>query len=545
VSIRNMKERVASVVSAGRFLGVSLLILSVSGCITPKALTQKDIAQAGRERLAEFESRRQTLGDGISLPEAMSWAMERNLSLRAESLERAIAVQNRKLATAGMLPSIAAQAGYRWRDNVAASSSQNVTTGVQSLVPSTSSERTGITSQLEASWNVLDFGLAWVRARSEGDKVFIAEESRRRMSQQIALDVAYAWERAATFQRVEPTLRSIRLDVSRALAKLDRIEASGLTDKVGLLESRTSLLLVLKRMDAQVLQMDQARDELSRLLGLPAGEPIRLDNGDGAALLQMPQADLRAWQYAALLNRPEVRQVLYAKRNAERNTYRRMLEQFPSLLIKFGTNYDSNQFLVNNQWEDASASLSLNLLKLATIPINHRLSKIEKEQAEIQAELQVAAVLSQVAIAHKAVVSSMRQACLGEELKKTSEQRLSLLDARYKMASLDELSLVRARVDDLLLTIEHDLGDLDAHHAMLLMMQSIGIGMWPEKISGSDDEKTQKIAKWLQGGMTEAVGKELNAAENELGLNDSAVMSENKTAQEIETSESGEKLLCW
>lgn len=540
-----MQKRVGTVVKASRFLGMSALVLAISACTTPKALTSKEIMTAGRERLAEFESRRQTLGNGISLPEAMAWAMERNLNLRAASLERSMSVQNRKLASAGMLPSLAAQAGYRWRSNVSASSSQNVATGVQSLVPSTSSERIGTTAQLEASWNVLDFGLAWLRARSEGDKVFIAEEARRRMSQQVAMDVAYAWQRAATFQRVEPTLRSIRLDVSHALAKLDRIEASGLTDPVGLLEYRTALLLVLKRMDAQVLQMNQARDELARLLGLPAGSDIRLEIDDGVKFEALPEADLRAWQYAALLNRPEIRQALYGKRSAERNAYRRVLEQFPSLLLRFGTNYDSNKFTVNNQWEDASASLTLNLLKLATIPINRRLGKIEKEQAEIQTELQVAAVLSQVVIAHKALESSTRQACLGDELQKTSERRLSLLDARHKMAMLDELNLVRARVDDLLLSIERDASALEARHAMLMMAQSVGVGAWPEKVEGSADEKAVKIAQWLQGGMVNAVADELKSAEHELGLADAEQSTPTDAAQNTEKAAQGEKLLCW
>lgn len=534
-----MKKRVE------RFLGLSLLMLAVAGCTTPKVLSSKDIAQAGRERLAEFETRRQTIGDGISLPEAMAWAMARNLNLRAESLERSIAVQNRKLATVGMLPSITAQAGYRWRDNVSASSSQNIQTGVQSLVPSTSSDRTGNTAQLEASWNVLDFGLAWMRARTEGDKVLIAEESRRRMSQQVAMDVAYAWERAATFQRVEPAMRNIRLDVSHALAKLDRIEASGLTDPVGLLDYRSALLLVLKRMDSMVLQMDQARDELARLLGLPAGSAIRLDAEDGVMLLPLPKADLRAWQYAALLNRPEFRQTLYAKRSAERNATRRILEQFPSVLLKYGVNYDSNSFLVNNHWQDSSASLTLNLLRLATIPFQHRLGKIEKEQAEIQTELQVAAVLSQVVIAHKALESGTRQACLGDELQKTSERRLSLLEARHKMAMLDELNLIRARVDNLLLTIEHDAGAMEARHAMLMMAQSVGIGAWPDKVDGDLNEQALQVSQWLQAGMIKAVSDELHSAEHELGLNDDESDAAQNVASNTEKTSTGEKLLCW
>lgn len=527
-----------------RFWGLGLLTLLVAGCTTPKALTPEDIAQAGRERLAEFEARRQILGDGVSLPQALAWAMERNLSVRAELLERSIAVQNRKLASAGMLPSITAQAGYRWRDNISASSSQNIQTGVQSLVPSTSSDRTGNTAQLEASWNVLDFGLAWLRARTEGDKALIAEESRRRMSQQVALEVAYAWERAAAFQRVEPEMRTIRKEVSYALAKLDRVVASHLTDPVGLLEYRTALLLVLKRMDALVLQMDQARDELARLLGLPASSAIRLDIDSALLLPPLPKADLRAWQYVALLNRAEIRQTIYAKRSADRNAVRRTLEQFPSMLLKYGVNYDSNSFLVNNHWQDASASITLNFLRLVTLPINSRLGKFEKEQAAIQAELQTAAVLSQVAIAYKALESEMRQACLGDELQKTSERRLSLLEAKHKMAMLDELNLIRSRVDNLLLAIESETARLEARHAMLMMAQSVGIGAWPDTLDGDMKERSLQIAQWLQGGMSNALRDGLQSAAREIALNAQANEAK-QLAPNNEEALAGEKLLCW
>ena len=141
------------------------LAVTLAGCTAPRALTVSDLTEAGRQRMALLESRKNALADGVSLAEAMSWAMDNNLALRAEALERTVATNNRKLATLGMLPNLTAQAGYHWRSKQSASSSENIATGVQSLVPSTSSERESTTASLEASWNILDFGLAWLRAR--------------------------------------------------------------------------------------------------------------------------------------------------------------------------------------------------------------------------------------------------------------------------------------------------------------------------------------------------------------------------------------------
>jgi len=500
-------------------LAVTTVAILLTGCTTPAALSTSELTEAGRQRMAQLETRKAGLSDGVSLAEAMTWAMDNNLSLRAETLERAIATGNRKLATASMLPSLSAQAGYRWRDNVSASRSESVATGATSLVASTSQERTGTTASLEASWNMLDFGLAWLRARQEGDREHLAVESRRRMAHQLALDVVTAWDHAVAFQRIEAPLHQTRSEVTAALRQLEVIAASRLRDPVDVLEYRSSLLLILKRMDSLVLQMDQSRDDLARLLGLPAGTPLILDAEGDMVLGNLPTADVRAWQYVALLNRPEVRQSLYAKRSADRNGYKRLVEQFPSLLFRYGTNYDSNSFLVNNAWDDASVSLSLGLVRLATLPLHYKQAKVERQQAEVQADLQATAVLSQVAIASKAAVFTTRTSCLSEALARTSDERMGLLDARARAAALDELSLIRARVDNMLVRIERDLAHMDARRASLMLAQSVGVGGLPEQVTvESGDVRVSEIAAWLQSGLADNLRNQLTMVEKEFGV---------------------------
>lgn len=504
-----------------RSLTLTTITLAVllTGCTTPQALSTSELTEAGRQRMAQLEKRMAGLSDGVSLAEAMTWAMDNNLSLRAETLERAIATGNRKLATAAMLPNLSAQAGYRWRNNPSASRSESVATGATSLVASTSQDTEGTSASLEASWNVLDFGLAWLRARQEGEREHLATESRRRMAHQLALDVVSAWDRALAFQRIEAPLRQTRSEVTAALRQLEVIAASRLRDPVDVLEYRSSLLLILKRMDSLVLQMDQSRDDLARLLGLPAGTPLNLEAGGDLVVGTLPKADLRAWQYVALLNRPEVRQSLYARRSADRNAYKRIIEQFPSLLFKYGTNYDSNSFMVNNAWDDASVSLSLGLMRLATLPLQYKQAAVERQQAEVQADLQATAVLSQVAIASKAAVFTTRASCLSEALAQTSDERMGLLDARARAAALDELSLIRARVDNMLVRIERDMALMDARRANLMLAQSVGVGGLPEQLTAeSGDARVSEVAAWLQSGLAAGLRSQLAMVEKEFGV---------------------------
>ena len=492
----------------------------LAGCVTPKPLTADDIARAGKQRMDELQRKQAAMGEALTLPQALDWALDNNLSLRAEALEKSLARQNQRIASVAMLPNITAQAGYRWRSNLSASSSQNIVTGQQSLVPSTSSDRTGTTASLEASWNVLDFSLAWLRARTEGEKLNLAAEARRRMSHQLALEVTYAWQRAALYQQIDPELARIREDVRRALGKVDKVAATGLSDPVALLEYKASLLLILKRMDALVTEMNQSRDELGRLLGVPLGRVMRLVQASEPVTPHLPGLSVQDWQYLALLHRPEVRMGLYAQRNAERGAYRKMVEQFPSLLFKYGTNYDSNSFLVNDRWEDSSVNLSMSLMRLATLPLQRRLAALEKEQAVLQVDIQSVAVMTQVAIAHKALSSVSMQECLGGALLKTTDQKMALLDARFGAATVDELTMVRSRVDHLLLRIEREMSRIELSRAMLVMAQSVGVGAWPDEVldMASSDERLARIAKWTGGGMISALSEAtLQLAEQRAG----------------------------
>ena len=88
----------------------------------------------------------------------------------------AVTIQGRSLV---LLPreggGLAVAAGYSGRNNELASSSTSIESRRQSLEPSTSSERGLVSSQLALSWNVLDFGVSYIRALQASDRVLIAE----------------------------------------------------------------------------------------------------------------------------------------------------------------------------------------------------------------------------------------------------------------------------------------------------------------------------------------------------------------------------------
>ncbi len=136
----------------------------------------------------------------------MARAVKYNLEARLKVMEEA-AKRQVDLATFDMLPRMALSAGYAGRDNISASSSESVQTGTQSLEPSTSQDRDRGVADLTMVWNVLDFGVAYVSAKQQGDQRLIVQERRRKVVHTIIQDV---------------TLRLLARRSRRAPAEADR-----------------------------------------------------------------------------------------------------------------------------------------------------------------------------------------------------------------------------------------------------------------------------------------------------------------------------------
>lgn len=490
---------------------VALLVLAglaLGGCTAPERLDQEALLSAADTQRQKLVERLSSANQPLTLPEALVFALENNLEFRLRAYDAALATGNRKLATLSMLPTLTARAGYRYRNNLQASVSESVETGRVSLEPSVSTDRESHNHELEIGWNVLDFGLAWFRAREFGEQALVAEEERRRVSHQLAVELINAWDKAAAYQSVAVQLDEARTLLDDAMTYSEQIMERRLRDQVEVIEYRKALLLILRRINRLTQQMNEARDELSRLLGLPAGVPLSIvDNGERYAVLDAGSlAATDTLQWTALLYRPEMRQALYTQRSIERDTLRRTLDALPSLLVSYGGNYDSNSYLVNNHWRETGVNLSMNLIKLASLPGQRRLGKINEASAAARVELQATAILSQVAIAEKSWRAASIDACVSEQLASLDTTKLAMLNARARAAALDQLTVIRSRVDNLLFVIEAALDRAEMRRASLMLASSVGVGAIPEAFSTEDPEgKANEIAQWLSHGMSAAL----------------------------------------
>lgn len=260
-----------------KLFGVSLLALAISGCaVTSQPIDRSVSEQRAQTDLESMFKDQEPLNGPLTLHEAMARAVKYNLEGRLKVMEEALAQRQVDLATFDMLPRMALSAGYAGRDNVSASSSESIETGSQSLEPSTSQDRDRGVADLTMVWNVLDFGVAYVSAKQQGDQRLIVQERRRKVLNTIIQDVRSAYWRALAAERLLSQIDSLMVRVNQARENSQRLSEQRIGDPIQALNYQRALIEATRQLEDQRRALSLAKTELATLINLPMGSDISL-----------------------------------------------------------------------------------------------------------------------------------------------------------------------------------------------------------------------------------------------------------------------------
>ena len=465
---------------------------AISGCaVTPVPVTKADIqARASADLITAF-SGQEPIEKPLTLADAIARALKYNYDDRLKQMELALNVSNVEVAEKQMLPQLAVSAGYAGRDNDAGSSSRSLLTGVQSLVSSTSEDRYRQQYSTIMSWNVLDFGISYVRAQQTANQVLIAEERRRKVVQNIINDVRYAYWRAAGAQMMLGELERLRQRASAALVRSRNIEDGRLTPPLQALGYQRALLDIVQLIAARRQELLQARTELSALLSIRPGTQFTLDVPKVLPDLPPVPGDIAALENDAMQNRPELQEEDYRRRISVLEGRRVLLSMLPGLDLSYGYRYDSNSYLFNNDWNASTVMLTGNLMKVFAAPaLSRNADAIVKVDDARRVALTIA-VLAQVRL------SVQRY---GEVLQELDNSRRSLeIDSRVrrivastvKASAESELELIRAEARNVLSRVQHYSTYAMAQSAYGRILNSAGMEFLPP---GADRKELSALA---------------------------------------------------
>ena len=349
-------------------LAVLAAALVLTGCtVTPKLATQEEVRDRVTADTALMYVNQAPISGPITMEEAVARSLKYNLDYRLKKMESALSLGLADYASYDMLPNLLATAGYRARSNDSGGTSIGILDGVQSLRPSTSEERRHTLAGAEFSWNVLDFGVSYYRARQQADQYLVAEERRRKVVQNLVQDVRAAYWRALGAHRLAEQTKDILERANLALARSREAETQRVISPAQALNYQRALLDAISFLNQRRLDLEFANRELAALMNVEPGINFFVAEAVEAKL-PAPPNDVRKLEDMALLQRPELREEDFKKRITADEARRQILGMLPGISIDAGVQYDSNNLLNSNSWSQGGVRISWNLLRLLALP---------------------------------------------------------------------------------------------------------------------------------------------------------------------------------
>jgi outer membrane protein TolC len=369
-----------------------------SGCaVTPQPATQDEVRTRVQEDTAAMYLSQQPITAPLTLEQAIARTLTYNLDYRLKKMESALALGLSQQANMDMLPNLVASAGYRTRSNYSGGRSVGIFDGVESTRETSSEDRERMISGVEFSWNVLDFGVSYYRARQQADQVLIAEERRRKVVQNMVQDVRSAYWRALGAQRMSAQGNEVLQRANLALARSREAEAQRVVAPALALNYQRALLDAISLLNARRQDLEFAKRELAALMNLEPGVSFQIAEAEEAPL-PAPPNHVDRLEEMALLQRPELREEDFKKRITAIEAKRQMASAMPSITFDTGLQSDTNSLSAFKEWSQNGVRFSWNLMRLASL---HTLDRAKQQQESTDQARRMAlsmAVLTQVRV---------------------------------------------------------------------------------------------------------------------------------------------------
>ncbi len=278
----------------------------------------------------------------------------------------------------------------------------------------------------------------------------------------------------------------------------------------------------------------RAKTDLARLMNLAPGTPFELAIPEKEDY-QTPgmQYRLQDLEVISMVRRPEIREEGYLARNAVLETRMSLLKLFPNVSLFAGANYDSNRYLVNNEWTSVGAQVGWNLFNIFSLPSILQAGESREAVASLRRQALRMTVLSQVHIA-------WQQRALAEQTFRRASELSHLqtaIDTQVGNAAKShretQLEVVRTRVETLLAKRARDLSYAEMLNAQNAIYQAAGLDPVPSVV---DDQSVAGLADAIcQHRQAMESGSVIGAAHENLMLTDPRVEANwQKTASAVQ-----------
>ncbi|NOT22466.1 MAG: TolC family protein [Nitrospiraceae bacterium] len=465
---------------------VCALMLMTSCMVKPTVLTTGEVQNrvtADREMLShDYEP----ITRPINLYEAMARALRYNLDAKVKAMQAALAHQQLNVSNYALLPQLAANAGYDGRNNFSASAGRSLVTGRQLLEPFTSMDKNIFTGNLALSWDILDFGLSYVRAKQAGDNMLIAEEEKRRIAVRLLQEVRSAYWRSVSAERLLPQIQALDSMVGKALSQAQVIYDKKLQTPLSPLNYRRDMLNIQREVQKLYRELVTAKFQLAALMGLPPGSQFQVEQLSSQETDPIVNLNIEVLEKQALVFRPELRTIDYQKRINAKEAKATLLELFPSMKLQFGGYYNSNSFLLYQNWLNYAAQISWNLLGVFRVPAKYKAVEAHGKVLEAQSMALTMTIITEIHVGAAQFLLAKDELNNAKQYRETQHAITEHTKNLWLTNSTNDLTLMREKMNHILAEARLDVAQAGTESAYATLRAAVGEEAVPPAIEGQD-----------------------------------------------------------
>ncbi len=479
-------------------MAVALLLLG--GCsFSPIPLTRGELEEQARLDNDALVAGQEEVNGPISLYEAIARALKYNLDFHLELQEKALSTRALELSRYELLPKFVSDLDYSGRSNFSGASSRSLLTGEESLAVSTSSERDVHTANLKLSWNVLDFGVSYIRAKQAADNILITEEEKRKVVNRIVQDVRSAYWRAVSNDRLIERLEDLMVRVKGAIEESKQVAAAKLDRPLTALTYQRELIGIKRELEELQRNLRLSKIQLAALMNLRPGQEYELEVPVRSEVSKDISYSPQFMEQMALENRPEIRELIYKKRVNAKEAKLALLNLLPGIEFNYGGTHNDNSFLFNNDWLSYGAKVSWNLLNIIRYPITRKNIQAKEEVLDAERLAMGMAILTQVHISIAQHEHARREYSTASDYFHTQKKILEQIEAARQADSVNEQSLIREQMNTLVAEVKYDIAFAEIENAYAGLLSSIGTDPVPFDVeTDSLESMTEALKEYFE-----------------------------------------------
>jgi outer membrane protein TolC/cell division septation protein DedD len=486
---------------------VLLAVLGIAGCaVTPRAISPETVLTEAKEDLAVLTQVPEPIVGPVDFYMAVARAVKYNREHRLKVMEAALSAHQLEVARFDMLPELTVSAGYKKRDSYAASASTTFENEVPAPLDANpaftvSQGKRRVNEDVSFTWNVLDFGLSYVRAGQQADRYLITKERERKVLHNIIREVRNAYWRAVSADRLLGQLTPLMKRVNEALADSGLIERMRLESPMDALSYQRELLDIVRILHTQQRLLINAPLELAQLMGLTPGQDFTLAGSEWV----IPEVgmDVAAMEETALVNRPELMGNRYESRISRLEVRAALLEMLPGLSFNTGLHFDNNDFLLNKKWIDYGTQVSWNLFSVFQGLAGRDVAKAMLSVAEEQRLSTSMAVLSQVHLANVSYGQARKEYEIAERYLDIAQRIGQHARIAQQAARAGELAVIREDVSILLAELRRSIAYAELQNSYGTIFSSMGLDPLPDALENHDVDTlavavAERFTRWSE-----------------------------------------------